>query len=116
MALASAASLVDTLRQFKLLSDAQLEELDRLASTFSDPKALAKELLHRGWLTAFQVNQLLQGKGEELLLGAYVVLERLGEGGMGEVFKARHRTLDRIVALKMIHKERVANPDAVKRF
>ena len=35
---------------------------------------------------------------------------------MGQVFKARHRAMGRIVALKVIRKERLANADAVKRF
>ena len=50
------------------------------------------------------------------MLGPYVLLERLGEGGMGAVFKARHRNLGRVVALKVIRKDRLAQPEAVKRF
>src|SRR5262249_15065938 len=51
-----------------------------------------------------------------LVLGPYILLERLGEGGMGQVFKARNRKLGMIVALKVIRKERLANPDALRRF
>ena len=50
---------------------------------------------------------LLGGRGEELLLGSYVLLERLGEGGMGEVFKARNWKLGQTVALKLISKARM---------
>src|SRR5262249_48065049 len=46
----------------------------------------------------------------------YEILECLGEGGMGRVFKARHRRLHRLVALKVIRNERLANPEAVRRF
>ncbi|MBL8799733.1 MAG: protein kinase, partial [Planctomycetia bacterium] len=66
--------------------------------------------------TPYQVNQLFQGKGRELLLGSYVLLERLGEGGMGQVFKARHQKMGRIIALKLIRKDRLANPVALRRF
>src|SRR5947209_4248859 len=112
MTLATTTSLVDALRQYRVLEPAQLQQLPAL----QDPKALAGELIRRGWLSPYQANLLLQGKGQELLLGSYVLLERLGEGGMGQVFKARNWKLGKIVALKHIHKERLANPDAVKRF
>ncbi|HEV3255341.1 MAG TPA: protein kinase [Gemmataceae bacterium] len=117
MAIASTTSLVDALRQCRLLETAQLEEVARtLQARFPDPKSLARELMQRGWLTSYQANQLLQGKGQELVVGSYILLEKLGEGGMGQVLKARHRNLGRIVALKLIRKERLAHPDAVRRF
>ena len=44
------------------------------------------------------------------------VLERIGQGGMGAVFKARQSRLDRIVALKIISPELSQNPAFVERF
>jgi serine/threonine protein kinase len=117
MPTASPPSLADALRQYRLLEPEQLDEVTRhLQGRFPDPKALARELIGRGWLTPYQANQVLQGKGHELLLGSYVLLERLGEGGMGAVFKARNWKLGRVVALKLIRKERMARPEAVRRF
>ncbi len=49
-------------------------------------------------------------------LGGYEILEPLGEGGMGRVFKARHGRLNRVVALKVIRTEQLANPNALRRF
>src|SRR5262245_60506694 len=106
MPTASNTSLVDALLQHRLLDAKQLEELSGRVSHFPDPKALARELIQRGWLTPYQANQLLNGRGQELVLGSYILLERLGEGGMGQVFKARHRSMGRVAAVKLIRKER----------
>src|SRR5262249_6661454 len=94
----------------------QAPQLDSLRATNSEPTHLAKQLIQRGWLTAYQAKHLLAGRGEELVVGAYMVLDRLGEGGNGQVFKARHQTMGRIVALKVLHKELLADKEAVGRF
>jgi serine/threonine-protein kinase len=113
----SVAALIDGLRQQQLVSQAQLDTIvGDLQRRFPDPRALGKELLERGWLTAYQLNQLAMGHGADLVMGPYRVLERLGEGGMGQVFKARHQRLERIVALKLIRKELLADQEIVSRF
>src|SRR5262249_22980265 len=114
---ASAAAFVETLRQYQLLDTARLDKLgEELLGRVSAPHALTRELIRRAWLTPYQANQLLLGRGHELVLGPYVLLERLGEGGAGQVFKARHQKMDRIVALKLIRKELLADAEVVGRF
>src|SRR5262245_24193023 len=113
----SVVAFADLVGALRLLPPAQEDELTRaLVPHFTDPRLLAKELVQRGWLTPYQVNRLFQAQGEELSLGSYVLLEKLGEGGMGAVFKARNRKLGQVVALKVIRRERLTSPDAVKRF
>src|SRR5262249_43804019 len=109
-------SLVEVLQETRLLEGRELAEATDLQTRFPDAKGLGAQLIRAGWLTPFQVNQLLQGRCADLVLGPYRVLERLGEGGMGQVFKARHEALQRIVALKVIRKEKLSDPRAIGRF
>lgn len=50
------------------------------------------------------------------VLGDYVLLGKIGAGGMGKVFKARHRRMDRIVALKVLPPNMMKHPEAILRF
>jgi WD40 repeat protein len=51
-----------------------------------------------------------------LRVDGYDILDRLGSGGMGVVFKARHRQLNRVVALKMLGRDALADPESHRRF
>jgi eukaryotic-like serine/threonine-protein kinase len=67
-----------------------------------DTLALIRELVRVHRLTTYQAQQVYQGKGKGLLLGNYLVLDKIGQGGMGVVLKAEHKRMRRIVALKLI--------------
>src|SRR5437870_5601719 len=113
----SVAIFIEAVSRLGLLEKPQLEEFERaIVEKYPDVQALAAEVLHRGWLTHYQLEQVLKGQGQQLLIGQYVLLEPLGEGGMGQVFKARQHRLNRTVALKIIHEERLMNSDATRRF
>ncbi|MGE3803655.1 MAG: SUMF1/EgtB/PvdO family nonheme iron enzyme [Gemmataceae bacterium] len=114
MPVPTTANLVEELRTLQILQPEQAAEISKLAAP--DTRTLCRELMQRGHITAYQANLVGQGKAKELVLGSYIILDRLGEGGMGQVFKARHVRLDRIVALKVIRKERLSKPEAIRRF
>jgi serine/threonine protein kinase len=50
------------------------------------------------------------------LIGPYQILKRLGQGGMGAVYQARHVKLDKLVALKVLAPHLVDNSEALQRF
>jgi WD40 repeat protein/serine/threonine protein kinase len=80
------------------------------------PDDLASDLVESGRLTPFQAAHVVKGQSKDLVLGPYILLDTLGQGGMGRVFKARHRLMDRIVAIKVIRPDRIASPEAIARF
>jgi serine/threonine protein kinase len=81
-----------------------------------DAEDLARELVRQKKLTKFQAEQVWHGKGKSLVLGNYVILDKLGQGGMGMVLKAEHQRMKRIVALKVLSPTAIKSPDALKRF
>ncbi len=81
-----------------------------------DGEQLAKELVRHKKLTKYQAEQTYLGRGKVLILGNYVVIEKLGQGGMGVVLKAQHKRLKRFVALKVLAPNLVKTNDALKRF
>jgi eukaryotic-like serine/threonine-protein kinase len=52
----------------------------------------------------------------DILGGRYEILDLLGEGGMGAVYKAQDREVDRFIALKLIRPELANNPAILARF
>jgi tetratricopeptide (TPR) repeat protein/predicted Ser/Thr protein kinase len=52
----------------------------------------------------------------KILAGRYEILHLLGEGGMGAVYKAKDREVDRLIALKVIRSELASHPEVLQRF
>ncbi len=107
-----------------LVNDEQLKEaLEAARQPVIGPPAprveitddqLARQLVDMGLVTDYQANQLKAGLSR-LTLGPYLVTDWIGEGGMGQVFKAEHQLMGREVALKVLPQSRMT-PAAIENF
>jgi len=103
-----------------LVTEEQLEEA-RVTLNPLDPdgpsitgRELADQLIESGLLNAWQVQQLFEGR-TRFTLGPYRIVDSIGQGGMGQVFKARHSLMERIVAVKVLPLAK-STPDAIDSF
>lgn len=101
------SSLLTSLQHLDLFEPHQLTKVEAILSETPDPPTAIRQLVRHGYLTPFQANLVNQGKAAQIIVGPYVLLERLGSGGMGDVFQARHRHIrTRTAALKVIRADR----------
>jgi formylglycine-generating enzyme required for sulfatase activity/tRNA A-37 threonylcarbamoyl transferase component Bud32 len=85
-------------------------------TSFANGEALARDMIKSRLLTKYQAEQILGGKGKSLTMGKYQLLEKIGAGGMGQVYKAFHSGTERIVAIKVILGKGKIDPAVIKRF
>jgi serine/threonine protein kinase len=110
---------VERLESSGLMSAGEVSSVtDNLASDLQpqDVKELAKLLVRERRLTKYQAAAVYQGRIDTLVLGNYVVLDKIGAGGMGEVLKAQHKVMKRIVAVKVLPSKSLKNADSIQRF
>ena len=90
-------------------------ERDEL-STMRDTDRLLDRLVEHHLLTAFQAETVKCGYGDDLIVGNYRLLNLIGRGGMGSVYRAEHLYLRRQVAVKVLTRSADESPLAVERF
>ncbi len=98
----------------KLSTYLQRREFSRGLPT--DPREFADDMVRDGVLTYFQSEQFLLGKWRGFTIGKYKLLERVGVGGMGQVFLCEHMFMRRRVAVKVLPPAKAEQPAALGRF
>src|ERR1700676_2546596 len=83
-------------------------QIDQLIDEFlkkqptAEPPALAQYLVSQGTLTQFKAERLLEGKTQGLVQGPYTVVDVLGSGSMGTVYKAKSKNDNEFFAVKVL--------------
>jgi serine/threonine protein kinase len=107
------------------LTDTGILPLDEVTSMVSslpddrkgvDVEKLAKDLIRQQKLTRFQASVIFKRQSRGLRFGDYIVLDKIGSGGIGQVFKAENRRTGQLVALKLLRATFTKSERAVARF
>lgn len=105
-------NLVVLPEEWEELSESDRKVFSRIEST----EDLLAKLTRRHLLTSFQADAVRKGSGDDLILGHYRLLEVIGQGGMGTVYRAEHLQLRRQVAVKIMARAVETNPRMLHRF
>lgn len=122
----TATSTATTVQQFLerlaasgLMTGAEIQRWQRDTAEpeeLTDVQSVGQALISAGKLTPFQVEALRRGHPAILVFGRYVVVDKLGQGGMGDVFLARDQHLDRLVAVKTPRNLGLSGAEQEERF
>jgi len=90
----------------------------RTAETAGNPTLLLAKLVQLGYLALPQAQRLTQELANitSQHIPGYQILEKIGQGSMGTVFKARQLSMDRLVAIKVLNPKLAANKEFIERF
>src|ERR1700680_3665345 len=96
-------------------------QLDQIIGEFlsknpgAEPAALAEFLIGQGVLTEFQAERLLQGKTQGFVLGPFTLMDSLGTGSMGTVYKAQSKNDGNWYAVKVLPRRSMWNVRIARR-
>src|SRR4051794_18538253 len=117
MSIDSVDTLLAVFRRARLFAPEQLEEVAHtLVPVYADPAELAQYLVEIEWLTPYQFEALFAGELDQLAIRPYTLLDRLGEGGVSEVYKAWDTSRGRVAAVKVLRQNLASRDDAVRQF
>src|SRR5438067_12453203 len=116
----SVEELVQLIRKSGMIDEhrltAYLQRREFTRGLPTDPRAFADDMIRDGVLTNFQAEQFMLGKWRGFTIGKYKLLERVGVGGMGQVFLCEHMFMKKRVAVKVLPPAKAEQPAALGRF
>lgn len=110
----SAEKILKELTDVGLLSPEEVTKYD--SDVASGSEKLMERLVEDQVVTEYQAKKFLAGQASDIAFGDYLVIRELGQGGMGTVLLAKHRRMDREVAIKILPVISLGSQDAVARF
>ena len=115
---ASLDEFLDLVRKSGVADEKRLDTfLQKMRGSLpAEPAKTAELLIRAGVITQFQAEHLLAGKWRRFNIGKYKVLERLGSGGMGQVYLCEHKLMRRRVAVKVLPTAKAKDSSALERF
>jgi len=117
MSHAATTPFFDGLRASRILDDSRVDELQaRPEAAWGDVVSLANYAQAQGWLTAYQVRELQEGRGGRLAFNGYRIVDKLAESPAGVTYKALHPALTQPVSLRMVRPDWLAPADTTANY
>lgn len=108
---------ISQLEKSGVLSEEEIAALqDSQSSPVESAEDLGKLLVKQKKVTRLQAQMVYQGQGDKLRFGNYVIQDKIGSGGMGDVYLAKHRRMQREVALKLLPTAMAEDQHVIRRF
>lgn len=111
--------LIQRILESGIVSKDELEQfLEKLQSKGTElgTHEITIALIDAHLMTRFQLARIYKGRQADLMIGNNVLEEHIGTGGMGTVYRARHRRMNRTVAIKIQHSNSSSQDRSIKRF
>ena len=108
--------LIQLIRECGLYSPDLLSRAEAAVTGKAEFTTCVEPLFELGVLTRYQFLKIRAGRLEDLLFGPYLILDRIGEGGMGKVYRAVQHRVGRIVAIKMVRPHLLTNRMVISRY
>jgi serine/threonine protein kinase/tetratricopeptide (TPR) repeat protein len=115
----SISDLMPIVRRSKILSERRCAEIEAKVASGEyprEPELLAESLVRDDILTGYHARRFLENRPDNLIVGRYLLLDRIGAGAMGRVYKAKHLMMGRVVAVKILSMRHSTSGTRIPRF